>query len=201
MKKERPNFSPSTAPLRWEQTCNNPTTVMITLFIKDCNHQITQEYYDRVIHSISIHQLRCSCGHSGCMIIHGYYRRHLKTSNGIIQLQITRVRCTDCGATHALLLSSIVPYSQIALSVQIKIIQAFHSGSDRNAFCTLDDTIDENHVKSILLRYQRHWLERIRAVSTMAKPVNELICICFSHYARQFMQIHRTFNTLFTGTT
>ncbi|MGN0433983.1 MAG: hypothetical protein ACI4EB_05550 [Bilifractor sp.] len=41
------------------------------------------------------------------MRIHGYYRRFVKASAGKMALRILRLRCTECGRTHAVLLSSI----------------------------------------------------------------------------------------------
>ena len=56
------------------------------------------------------------------MVVHGYYTRKIKTINGNIELVILRVRCKDCGRTHAVLISFIVPYQSIEMSVQIEII-------------------------------------------------------------------------------
>ena len=42
--------------------------------------------------------------------------RHVKTAMGKIPLAVRRVQCSLYDATHALLPSSIVPYSQILLS-------------------------------------------------------------------------------------
>lgn len=47
---------------------------MITISVKDYN-QISQDYYDSIINSLQFHRLTCSCGHSACLTIHGYYRR------------------------------------------------------------------------------------------------------------------------------
>lgn len=93
---------------------------MITIFVRDCN-QISQSFYDSVIYDLQLHQLTCSCSHSACLSVHGYYKRTVKLSSGAIRLRVCRVKCSECGATHALLLSSMVPYSQIPLSDQQRI--------------------------------------------------------------------------------
>lgn len=93
---------------------------MITIFVRDCN-QISQSFYDSVIYDLQLHQLTCSCSHSACLSVHGYYKRTVKLSSGAIRLRVCRVKCSECGATHALLLSSMVPYSQTFLSLQQQI--------------------------------------------------------------------------------
>ena len=96
------------------------TITMITIF----NHTfktLSQNYYDKTIDSIHFHRLTCSCGHSACLSRHAYYHRSIKTPPGKIRLRICRVKCSFCGATHALLLAEMVPYSQIPLISQFYI--------------------------------------------------------------------------------
>lgn len=100
---------------------------MITIFVPDCN-QISQSFYDSLIHDLQLHQLTCSCSHSACLSVHGYYKRTVKLSSGAIRLRVCRVKCSECGATHALLLSSMVPYSQIPLPDQQRICRDYEEG-------------------------------------------------------------------------
>ena len=88
---------------------------MITVITEECN-EISQEFYDDAMDSIQICQLECSCGHCGCLAGHGAYTRSIKTALGKIPLVIRRVQCSLCNATHALLPSGIVPYSQVLLT-------------------------------------------------------------------------------------
>lgn len=173
---------------------------MITINCTFCN-PISQDSYDKSVNSIQFHQLTCSCGHAACMTRHGYYRRSIKSPTGKIRLRICRVICTECGATHALLPSSIVPYSQTAMADQHHIICDYENGSCPNNVCTPENDIDENNVKAVILRYRRHWREKLRAESISLKPLSGLIQSCFSLYSSQFMQIRRTFNSLFADTT
>lgn len=53
-----------------------------------------------------------TCGCSGACIRYGSYRRHVKTDGRKLTLQIQRVLCQNCGRSHALLPSALVPYSQ-----------------------------------------------------------------------------------------
>ena len=173
---------------------------MITIFVRDCN-QISQSFYDSVIYNLQLHQLTCSCGHSACLSVHGYYRRTVKLPSGPVRLRICRVKCSQCGATHAILLSSMVPYSRISLSDQQRICNDYEEGRRASSVCEINPSIDENNVKSVLRNYRRCWREKLRSLRIQLFPLESLIRSCFSDYSSQFMQIHRQANKLFFYTT
>ena len=66
---------------------------MITIFVRDCN-QISQSFYDSVIFDLQFHQRTCSCSHSACLSVHGYYWRSVKLPSGTLRLRVCRVKCT-----------------------------------------------------------------------------------------------------------
>lgn len=173
---------------------------MITIFTPNCN-QISQSYYDSVINSLQFHQLTCSCHHSACLSVHGYYTRTVKIPEGSMPLHVCRVKCSVCGRTHALLLSSIVPYSQMSAKLQQRICSDFENGHDIYGICELYLSVDENNVKSVVRNYRRHWRERLHSMSISLQSLPELVTSCFAHYSRQFMQIRRMANHLFFNTT
>ncbi len=173
---------------------------MITIFVPDCN-QISQSFYDSVIHDLQFQQLTCSCSHSACLSVHGYYKRTVKLSSGAIRLRVCRVKCSECGATHALLLSSMVPYSQIPISDQQRICKDYEEGRNVSMVCESNPSVDENNVKSILRNYRRRWREKLRSLRIRLFPLDDLILSCFSDYSSQFMQIHQRVNKLFSYTT
>lgn len=168
---------------------------MLTVPVQDFN-TFTQEFYNSVISSLQLHTLKCSCGHSGCLICHAYYSRRVITPTGKKPLNILRVKCSECARTHALLLSSMVPYSQISAEDQRMITDAYENGSDRNELCSSGNGIDENNIKAVIRRYLRYWRERLRAWSIYLDSLPALSEDCFSHYSKQFMQIRGTFNAL-----
>ena len=174
--------------------------IMITIFLENCN-RISQSFYDSVIFDLPFHQLTCSCSHSACLSIHGYYRRNVKLPSGTIRLRVCRVKCSECGTTHALLLSSMVPYSQISFSDQQMICYYYEKGQDASEICERNPSIDENNVKAVLRNYRRHWREKLCALKIHLFPPDDLIQSCFSNYSSQFMQIHRRINKLFSFTT
>jgi hypothetical protein len=173
---------------------------MITVLVNDCN-QFSQSFYDSITSNLQWHQVRCSCGHAGCLTIHGYYYRSVHSRSGSYLLRILRMKCSECGRTHAILLSSFVPYNQISLEDQRLVVEAFEHREDVLKVCTPEGSLDENNVKAIIRRYKHHWQEKLRAEATGFSPLQKLIRQCFSLYSAQFMQVRCTFNTLFSSTT
>ena len=169
---------------------------MITIFVEDYN-QFTQDFYDALIASLQFHQLVCSCGHSSCLTKHGYYSRWIRIDdNNKNELRICRVKCSVCGVTHALLLSSIVPYSQISFRIQHQIIQAFKNGINPRAIFEQFPDIDENYIRVIYRRFLKFWDARLLSERILLSPISRLIRMCLSLFHAQFMQIRRTFNSL-----
>lgn len=173
---------------------------MITLLVDNCN-QISQSSYNDIINRIQFHRLVCSCNRSACLSIHGYYYRSLKTPSGPVRLRICRVRCSECGRTHALLPSFLVPYSQISTKEQQVICRLYEAGEIPYAICESNSSIDENNVKSVLRSYRSRWKQMLLSLRIGLEPLRELILQCFSNYSVQFMQIHRGVNRLFAVTT
>lgn len=165
---------------------------MITINVEDFNMEITQESYDEIINNIDRNRLCCpKCNHFD-MVIHGYYDRPVKTKDGIIRIVIVRVKCKSCDCTHALLLSSIVPYGSVTLKDQIRIVKNDELDSllSDNPFISFDD------VSRIKRNYKLHYLERLRSFSI--KIDKDIVSNCFLAFKRQFLQISCRSNILYT---
>lgn len=117
---------------------------------------ISQDFYNKIIDSLDLNLISCTCGHSGCLIRYGSYKRNVQLKDEKITLSVVRVFCTACGHTHALLLSSIVPYSQIPLDIQVSVIHTYESGLSLHPILTDHCLIDENNLKSVLRSYKLH---------------------------------------------
>ena len=174
--------------------------VMLTVLVSDFN-TFTQAFYNSIIESLDLALLTCTCGHSGCLSIHGYYTRSVITPVGKVVLIICRVKCSECGHTHALLLSSMVPYSQIPAEDQRLIAEAYESGTKRSTLCSLGSGIDENNIKSVIRRYVKFWRQRLIAAGIRLESLPDLITSCFRDYSKQVMQIRSTRNKLFAPST
>ena len=154
-----------------------------------------------MIHSLQFHTLKCTCGHASCLTIHGYYSRHLKTPNGVIPLRICRVYCHVCHKTHALLPSSLVPYSQISAPEQADIILRYLNRQSQNPAMEHNPYIDESCIRHIIRSYLLYFKERLLSFRILLVPFSRLTHLCFSYFGRQFMQVKCTPNTLFLNTT
>lgn len=169
---------------------------MITIFTDNCN-PISQNLYDSIINDLQFHQLTCGCGRSSCLSIHGYYNRGIKVDDSLVPLRICRVLCADCSKTHALLLSSIVPYSQISLTEQVDIISCYEAHGDFSSIMNSHPSIDESNIRYVIHQYLSHWFQRLLSASLCLSSSQAFIYSCFSSFNRQFMQIKRTPNILF----
>lgn len=173
---------------------------MITVITQECN-EISQDFYDSAMNSIQISQLECSCGLSGCLVGHGTYIRSVKTALGKLPLLIRRVQCNLCHATHALLPSSIVPYSQVSLMDHAAIASSYENGG--NGIETMDKNpeLSPSQVWYILSLYIRFWRQRLLSGGIPLSPVYALTVPCLRCFGRQFMQIKSTRNVLFAPPT
>ena len=169
---------------------------MITIKAENYN-LISQDFYNKTIDSLDLNLISCTCGHSGCLIRYGSYKRNVQLKDEMITLTIVRVYCTTCGHTHALLLSSLVPYSQIPLNVQITAIHAYESGHSLSRILADQCFIDENNLKAVIRTYRLYWKERLRSVGLSFSEWSSLVTSYFSNFSRQFMQIKTTVNKLF----
>ncbi len=190
-------------------SCLNHTTAvfqqavaltMITIETEICN-PISQTFYDNTVLSLDLNLITCTCGHTGCLVWYGSYTRKLRLDDQVITLRIARVFCNSCHHTHALLLSSIVPYSQIPLEVHASIAESYENGSGYKEILDSQSCIDENTISSIVRSFRLYWRERLRSLSVPLYPLSSLVRSCFAFFARPFMQIKRTRNKLFSPPT
>ena len=168
---------------------------MITIYVEDFNSEITQDAYDKIINSLDLNKLECpKCNHCGSKI-HAYYDRAIKTSNGILRLVVLRVKCKGCNATHALLLSTIVPYQVVSVVDQIRII----NNDDIKSLKSDKPDIYDVDVYRIKSNFVHHYKQRL--ISFKLTVDYSMISSCFEYFERQFMQIKRQSNILFLPTT
>lgn len=144
--------------------------------------------------------MKCTCTVRGQCKIHAYYSRSIKAPFGKVRLRILRVKCTSCGKTHAILLDSIVPYSQVVVKDHIEIITTMEENRDVKYIMELCPEIEKSNITYILSTYRRHWRERIRSISSqickLLKETKNLVNSVFSKFQLNFMQIRYTHNSL-----
>ena len=170
---------------------------MITISTKKING-FNQNNYNKIIEELPFHKLLCTCGQAGQLIKHSYYTRSIKQSNGFLDLRVLRVKCKSCNKTHAILLQFIVPYSQILLHDQISIITSYENKSSFETIMLSNLLIDESNIRYIISRYLKIWKERLIAFEL---KIDKCISYkCFLKFKKQFMQIKRGSNILFSQT-
>ena len=169
---------------------------MITIKAENYKH-ISQDSYNKIINSLDLTLVPCPCGHSGCLVRHGTYKRRIQLNDKVLTLTVVRVLCTSCGHTHALLLSSIVPYSQIPLELQAAAICACSSASSLCPVLRDQSFVDECNLRYVIRSFLRHWKERLISSGLSLADIPSLVSGCFRHFSRQFMQIKTTVNKLF----
>lgn len=170
--------------------------IMITVSVSESN-PISQKSYDDVMEQVEPSCLPCTCGRSGSLIRHGSYLRHVKAGGSKLPLHIQRVLCRSCGRSHALLPSTLVPYSQIPLEDQAAVVQAYENGSNPSAVLQDNPEMDERTPFKLIRIYITFWRERLRAERIRLCPLAELTKQCLSLFGKQFMQIKNTPNIFF----
>ena len=173
---------------------------MITIFEEESN-PLTPNFYNNLINSLQFHRLACTCGHSGCLSVHGYYTRSLKTPAGKLPFRICRVICSCCHHTHALLPSSMVPYSQISMEEHVEVISCHETKEGWETLMHRNPSIDEGNCRYIVRSFLKHWKQRLLSGKITLSDSTLLIRDCFTAFSRQFMQIRCTPNILFMNTT
>ena len=157
---------------------------------------LTQKSYNKFIKNIDFHKFTCSCGMSGQLVKHGYYKRNVKNSDGKVSITILRVRCKCCNKTHAIFPKCIVPYSQILLQDHISIINAYNTKSSFEPIMIANESIDESNIFYIIKQYLKYWKERI--ISFNISVDLSISKQCLEYFKRQFMQIKYIPNILFS---
>ena len=176
------------------------TKAMITLLVEE-NNPLTPNFYNNLISNLQFHQLTCPCGCSGCLSVHGYYNRSIKLPTGKVTFRICRVICEHCGHTHALLLSSMVPYSQFSTTDHVSIINNYNNNTSQHSLMNSNPCIDENCYRYIIRCYRKYWHDKLVSERIPLTSFSHLIKSCFAYFSRQFMQIKNTPNILFLNTT
>ena len=167
---------------------------MITVLFPS-DKAFSKNIYYFFIQTLNLFTVECTCHKKGCLIFYGWYTRKVKLPTGLSEFSVQRVRCKECGKTHALIPSVLVPYSRIRLKDQQDILILAETGGDTADALDENQQIDENNVKHIIRQYKKHWKERILSIGLTLRDT--LTVPCLSAYSRQFMQIHRTPNILF----
>lgn len=93
------------------------------------------------------------------------------------------MQCSLCNATHALLPSGIVPYSQVLLTDHAAIASSFEDGRDGREVMDTNPELSPSQVFYILSLYIRFWRQRL--LSESLSPIHTLTQPCIRLFGRQ----------------
>lgn len=145
----------------------------------------------------------CACSRTGMMYLRDYTRWLTEYRYGRIietELKTNRYRC-DCGRTHVLLPSLIIPYGHHSLSLIIHALYDYYSHS-----LTVDGVCARYHIsvptlyrwKTLYEKDKELWLNGLRNIETsplsfLNKLLNDQDMIGFLNEFRQSVFPHRMF--------
>lgn len=143
------------------------------------------------MNALSISSMKCpnhKCN-SYAFVKHGYYSRLVRFERAITALKVRRIKCKNCGHTHGLLPSFLVPYSQITLFDQLYVLHCFLDSTPKFSSDFINSNLDYLDIKRVISNFNRHWKERLNTLNkTLFDPLTHLCNQLFKH---QFMQIRR----------
>ena len=161
---------------------------MILMDFIDFKSEIQKEY-DNALSNLQIHRISCPyCKHHGHLIFHGAYVRHIHFGYDKPEITIQRVKCTHCKKTHALLPSSLVPYSQIPLKYQVAMAENYLQYKYFQSVFDLLCDYPEDTIRKLLLVFMSNWLELCRSYNLQLQNLAFLTPQCVSLFMKQFLQ-------------
>lgn len=141
------------------------------------------EIYGEAINSIDFNKVVChKCRAIGNYEIKGYYHRYIIINNYKLKINILRIKCKNCGRTHAILFLDFVPYYQLSAKDSKVIIE--------------NDFKDEYYDTELI----NHLRKRVKEFNNRIKPyglnvfkdailviTRTVVLNCYNSY----LQIHR----------
>jgi hypothetical protein len=157
---------------------------MIIVLADDVN-RVSQDIYDRIVNELDRERIKCNrCGQYG-FNINCYYYRSIRKPSGIEKILIVQLICRSCGKTHAVLLSTMIPWCSVEMSDAIRIIKA-HGSSEIRLIYDDNPSISEDNIKHLRRIYFGEWKERL--LSFCISIDNHLTENCVRYHDRQFLQ-------------
>lgn len=84
--------------------------------------KIINDIYFESVESMNFSSIICDRCSNNSWYRHAYYEKQINIYGKMIKVRITRIICTNCGKTHAILIEPMIPYISALFDVLIKII-------------------------------------------------------------------------------
>ena len=155
---------------------------------------ITLSFYSQLTSALNFSDLPCPCCKECGMRIFAYYSRYVKNPDfpEKTKIRVLRVRCVNenCRKTHAILPSTIVPYSQITMADTISIVKA-QSKEDARKILDENILISLEDIRKTKLKFLNFWKSRISNIEASLGS-DRFFSECISVYKMHFMQLPPT---------
>ena len=102
-------------------TLSNKNTMIIIKLSSKIKH-ITENQYKKIIQSLNFNELSCPKCNSKGLRAHASYSRYVDFFKRSHKITIQRLRCPECGSTHAVLIEDMIPYSIASYSLIVEVI-------------------------------------------------------------------------------
>ena len=126
---------------------SNKNTMIIIKLSSKIKH-ITENQYKKIIQSLNYHELSCPKCNSKGLRAHASYSRYVDIFKRSHKVTIQRLRCPECGSTHAVLVEDMIPYSIASFNVIIEVI------ADK-------DFLESSHVAFLKEKYLSYFFDYV----------------------------------------
>lgn len=100
---------------------SNKNTMIIIKLSSKIKH-ITENQYKKIIQSLNFDELSCPKCNSKDLHAHASYSRYVDIFKRSHKVTIQRLRCPECGSTHAVLIEDMIPYSIASYDLIVDIL-------------------------------------------------------------------------------
>ena len=126
---------------------SNKNTMIIIKLSSKIKH-ITENQYKKIIQSLNYHELSCPKCNSKGLHAHASYSRYVDIFKRSHKVTIQRLRCPECGSTHAVLVEDMIPYSIASFNVIIEVIADI-------------DFLESSHVAFLIEKYLSYFFDYV----------------------------------------
>ena len=199
--KEKGNF-PKTLIKVFSKNVNPNGKLSELTLSEDEVQEILQEDYDQTIKKLFKNgKIPSPCCEDGTLRIFGHYVRGLEIPYGLVKISITRVMCSGCGKTHALLMDYMIPYIRICLHVAMYILKEYEKTKDKKGFAihipyrftVFRNPPSEKQCQRLISNWINNWKQRMESlfipITIMGKMFHLAISECIKNFYRSFMQM------------
>lgn len=158
---------------------------MIRLFFaigkccKDIKKVSAHAFCQNMYQNVKNREMKCPNGCKGSSFHKdGTYQRQLlcyeKNAVVVHEVTIKCVECKECGQTHALLPSIVLPHSQFSIPFVVQLIQAYlvQRHSSVNEMCQVYDVSIATFYR-LLHRFKRDWKKMLKLIQKYSESMDE----------------------------